>query len=251
LISSGGLLQLGVDGFDLGLRLRRVVRLGATEGDQCRERTGSHHERDRVHTVFSAQVEGRTGNRLSARAAERKPRYNEPAPAREPPVSSDLNQLHAACSAAIGHVFTFLQQHRATGDDLAGDLSNEANVYLRNVVQRLVALYPAAEPLHAQPWFSGCAFACALDHALAFALSVDQIALHVRLLREENAEHGDLLALCYAAQTQPHELADFFDISQLQLRQRANAAWDALCALIRERTGTTWPLLFPVPPLLR
>lgn|GEM_PF-3565629 len=169
-------------------------------------------------------------------------------------MNSDLNQLHAACSAAVTRVLDLLQQHRVTAEylaGLAGDLSNEANIYLRNVVQRLVALYPAAEPLHAQPWFNDWAFACALDHALAVSLSVDQVADHFRALRERNREQGDLLALCYAAPIQVHELAALLDLTLMQLNQRANTAWEALCAVVRERTGTPWTLLFPVPPLLR
>lgn len=147
-----------------------------------------------------------------------------------------------------------LQRHRATADylaALAGDLSCEANFHLRNVVQRLAGLYTVAQPLHAQPWFNAWAFACALDYALAFSLNVDQVAEHFRHLREQNADQGDLLALCYASQLQPHELAALFELSQLQLRQRANVAWESLCARVRELTGTNWALIFPPPPLLR
>jgi hypothetical protein len=169
-------------------------------------------------------------------------------------VNSDSQQLHAACSAAVARVLEVLQRHRVTADylaALAGDLCHEANVHLRSVVERLRALYPADDPLHAQPWFNRWAQACALDYALAFALRDDQVADHFRQFRAADAQRCDILALCYASQLQVHELAALFGVSQLQLHQHANAAWEAFGALARERTGTTWELIFPLPPLLR
>lgn len=156
---------------------------------------------------------------------------------------------HAACNAAVVRALNALQRHRATAD-AAGDLANEGRAHLLHTVEGLSRLFPVDVSIHSRPWFRDWAGVCALDYALAFALRTD-LADWFRQLREQNAQFAELLAACYAGQAQAQELATIFGLPLLELYRRVRAAWEALCALIREQTGTEWDHIYPVPPLLR
>lgn len=156
---------------------------------------------------------------------------------------------HAACNAAIAFALHELQDHSATAA-LAGDLANEGRVHLLHTVEGVGRLFAADAPIYARPWFRAWAGACVLDYALAFALRTD-LADWFRQLRERNAPFAELLAACYAGQAQAQELATIFGLPLLELYRRVRAAWEALCELIREQTGTEWERVYPVPPLLR